>query len=97
MVKRTALLSFILGATDTTRDPELAPDGIVTVIDVALQEFTVTAAPFSVTAPLPCVDPNPLPVIVTGLPIAPVVADKPLMAGAALVEVPSDTLSKVAV
>jgi hypothetical protein len=68
----------MLGATDTTRYPELAPDGIVTAIDVALQEFTVTAALFSVTPLLPCADPNPLPVMVTGLPIVPVVADKPL-------------------
>jgi hypothetical protein len=64
-VKITALLSFMLGATDTTNGPEVAPVGIVMVIDVALQAFIVTSAPFSSTTLLPCEAPNPTPVITT--------------------------------
>jgi hypothetical protein len=52
-VNATGLLSFMLGPTETTKGPEVAPDGIVMVIDVALQELIVTRAPFSVTMLLP--------------------------------------------
>src|SRR5438034_7203893 len=43
--KRKALLSFMLGATDTTTGPEVAPVGMVTVIDVPLQEVAAIAEP----------------------------------------------------
>jgi hypothetical protein len=56
------------GATDTTIDPEVAPIGIVIVIELALQALTVAAAPFSRTTLLPCEIPNPLPKITTWLP-----------------------------
>jgi len=36
-VKRTALLSFMLGATETSKGPEVAPTGMVMLIDVLLQ------------------------------------------------------------
>jgi len=39
----------MLGATDTSRGPEVAPVGIVIVIDVALHELMVTATALSVT------------------------------------------------
>ena len=61
----TGLLSFMLGATDTAKGPEVAPDGIVMVMDVALQELMVTTAPFSITTLLPCKAPNPVPEITT--------------------------------
>jgi hypothetical protein len=57
------LPSFMLGPTETTNGPEVAPDGIVIVIDVALQELIVTGAPFSITTLLPCDAPNPVPEI----------------------------------
>ena len=37
----------------TTIPPDVAPVGIVIMIEVALQELTVTAAPFKVTELLP--------------------------------------------
>jgi hypothetical protein len=64
-VKITGLLSFMLGATDTTKGPEVAPDGMVMVMDVALQELIVTPAPFSSTTLPPWGVPNPVPEITT--------------------------------
>jgi hypothetical protein len=64
-VKITGLLSFMLGATDTAKGPEVAPEGIVMVIDVALQELIVTSALFRITTLLPCALPNPVPEITT--------------------------------
>jgi len=96
-VKRTALLSFMFGATDTSNGPELAPTGIVMLIDVPLQLLMVTAAPFSSTALLPCVAPKPVPEITTWLPIDPVVAETAVMTGAGDPVVLSDTPSNVAV
>jgi len=96
-VKVIGLLLFMLGATETAKGPEVAPDGIVMVIDVSLQELIVTNTPFSSTALLPCDAPNPLPVITTGLPIDPVVLETLLMVGAGAPLVLRETLSRVAV
>ena len=87
----------MLGATDTDIGPEVAPDGMVIVIDVALHEFTATGAPFRYTALFPCVLPNPLPVIVTGVPTGPAVADRLVITGAGAAAELTDTLSNVAV
>ena len=56
---------FMVGATETAKGPEVAPVAIVMVIDVSLQELIVIGAPFSSTTLLPCVAPNPLPLITT--------------------------------
>jgi hypothetical protein len=96
-VKSTGLLSFMLGATDTTRSPDIAPLGIVIVIDVSLQELIVTTVPFSNTTLLPCELPKPEPVIVTWLPTDAVVAEIPLICGAGFADELIDTLSNVAV
>ena len=93
----TGGLSFIPGATDTTNGPEVAPVGIVMPIEVALQEFTVAAVPFSSTWLLLCVAPKPVPVIITWLPIDPVVAETLLITGAGAAAELTETLSKVAV
>ena len=61
----TALLLFMLGATETTKGPEVAPAGMVMVMELLLQELMVTAAPFSVTMLLPCPAANPVPEITT--------------------------------
>ena len=45
----TGLLLVMLGATETTRGPEVTPAGIVMEMDVALQELIVTGALFRVT------------------------------------------------
>src|SRR6202035_3019023 len=78
---------------------EVAPVGIVMLIDVASQVFIVTGVPLrSTTLPL-CEAPNPEPETITWRPTEPVVADKLEITGAgdpdpgALIE----TLSKVAV
>jgi len=96
-VKGMALLLFMLGATETTSGPEVAPAGIVMVIEVLLQELMVTGAPFSVTRLLPCGEPNPVPEITTWLPTGPVVADTLLITGAGAAAEFTETLSKVAV
>jgi hypothetical protein len=43
----------MLGATETASGPDVAPDGTVMVMDVLLQELTVTDAPFNRTTLLP--------------------------------------------
>ena len=43
----------MLGATETTIGPDVAPEGMVTVMELALQESTVTGAPFKLTTLLP--------------------------------------------
>ena len=96
-VKRTALLSFMLGATETSKGPEVAPTGMVMLSDVPLQVLTVTAAPFSNTALPPCGAPNPEPDITTWLPMDPVVAETAVITGAGAAAELTDTLSNVAV
>src|SRR3989442_1354630 len=87
----------MLGAMDTSKSPEVAPSGIVIVMDVPLQVLIVTAAPFSRTALPPCEAPNPAPEITTWLPIEPVVAETAVITGAGAAAVLTDTPSNVAV
>jgi hypothetical protein len=47
------LLAFIVGATKTASGPEVAPEGIVEVIDAAVHELMVIGVPFNITALLP--------------------------------------------
>jgi hypothetical protein len=54
---------------------------------VLLQVVAVAAVPLKVTVLLPCVAPKFVPVIVTGVPTAPVFGLKVLMVGAAAVTV----------
>jgi hypothetical protein len=54
-VKITGLLSFMAGATDTTNGPEVAPAGMVMLMDVALQVLMVTGVPLSSTTLPACV------------------------------------------
>jgi hypothetical protein len=64
-VKTTGLLSFIPGATDTTIGPEVAPAGMVMLMEVPLQVLMVTGDPFRSTTLLACVAPKFNPLIVT--------------------------------
>jgi hypothetical protein len=64
-VKNTGLLSFMLGATDTTKGPEVAPAGMVMLMFVALQALMVTGVPFSNTTLLPCGAPKFEPLMAT--------------------------------
>jgi hypothetical protein len=86
----------MFGAMETSKGPEVAPGGIVMVIDVPLHMLMVTAAPFSRAALLPCEVPKPVPEITTWLPIEPVVADTAVMTGAGAAAELTDTLSNVA-
>jgi hypothetical protein len=95
--KLTGLLSFMFGARLTTREPEVAPVGIVNTMDVLLQVLIVIGTAFSDTRLPPCVDPKLEPVIVTWLPIDPVVADKLEITGAGAAAELIDTPSNVAV
>jgi hypothetical protein len=81
----------MLGATETSNSPELAPTGMVMLMDVSLQVLMVTPAPFSRTALPPCEAPNPEPEISTWLPIEPVVAETAVMTGAGAAAELSDT------
>jgi hypothetical protein len=64
-VNITGLLSFMLGAAETTKGPVVAPVGMVMFIDVLLQVLLLTGAPFSSTSLPPCEAPNPVPDITT--------------------------------
>jgi hypothetical protein len=55
----------MVGATETTSGPDVAPVGIVMVTDVALHELTGTEIPLRITTLLPCGLPKPVPVITT--------------------------------
>src|SRR5215467_14878174 len=87
----------MLGATETSSGPVVAPTGIVMLIDVPLQLLIVTAAPFNKTALPPCVVPKPEPLITTWLPIDPVVADTAVITGAGAAPEFTDTLSNTPV
>jgi len=79
-VKFTPLLFTPLAKTTTF--PLVAAAGTVTLILVALQVVTVAVVPLNLTFPLPCVDPKPVPVIVTGVPGEPDVTDRLVILGA---------------
>jgi len=87
----------MLGATETTRFPEVAPEGIVNSIYVPLQRSIVTGTEFSKTTLPPCTSPKPVPNIVTRFPTDPVVAETLVIVGATAAEVVTETLSRVAV
>jgi hypothetical protein len=94
--KYTALLLFMPGATETTMYPDVAPVGIVMVIEVLLHELTVTGALFNITKLPLCELPKLDPLISTWLPTEPVVAETLVMTGAGDAVELTDTLSKVA-
>ena len=74
--------------TVTTTLPVVALLGTGTTIDVALQLVGVAADPLNVTVLVPCVAPNPVPLIVTDVPGAPEFGDSPLMEGITVNELP---------
>jgi len=55
----------MLGATETTNGPEVAPVGMVIRMAEAVQVLMVTGVPFSSTRLFPCVRPKFAPLIVT--------------------------------
>jgi hypothetical protein len=69
----------------TTTLPLVAPVGTTALIDVLLQlEIEVAAVPLNATVLLPCVVPKFVPAIVTAVPTAPEVGDRPEIDGVAL-------------
>jgi hypothetical protein len=87
----------MLGATETTSGPEVAPLGTVVVIEVAVHELTVAGVSFKRTTPLPCEAPKFDPLITTWLPAGPVVAETLVITGAGFAAELIDTLSIVPV
>src|SRR5882672_6874896 len=90
------LLLFMLGATATVIGPEVAPGGMVTPTEVSLHESICVGNPFRRTSLLPCVAPNPVPVMVTLFPGSPVDVDSEEIVGAGVAAVVTDTLSNSA-
>src|SRR5512138_2333329 len=85
------------GATVTASAPDVAPGGTVASMLVLLQELMVRGAPLS-SARLPFWGtPKLAPVMVTELPMDPVVAESVLMLGTGAAAEVMETLSKVAV
>lgn len=70
--------------TVTTTLPVVAPEGTMATMLVALQLVTDAVLPLNLTVLLPCVVPNPVPVIVTEAPTAPEVGLKLVIEGAAM-------------
>jgi hypothetical protein len=83
--------------TFTTMLPDVAPGGIVMMIEVAFHELTVTGTPFSVTTLFVCGPPNPEPTTANSLPTGPAFADSDVITGAGEAAELTDTLSNVAV
>ena len=67
--------------TVTMTDPVVAPVGTVTTMEVALQLIGVAAVPLKVTVLEPWVEPKFVPLMVTGVPAAPEVTDRPVIVG----------------
>ena len=81
-VNVTPLLAFEL--TVTTTLPVVAPAGTTTLIKLDVHwENVVTVVPLNLTVLVPCVLPNPLPLMEMVAPTAPDVGDKLLMEGPA--------------
>jgi hypothetical protein len=70
-VKFTALLEKPPTVTTAPAAPAMAALGTGTIMLVPLQLVGVAAAPPNMTVPVPCVVPNPLPVMVTDVPTGP--------------------------
>src|SRR6266700_785850 len=82
-VKLTPLLLSPL-VLSTTRPVVAVPAGTGTTILVAVQFIGVVGVPLNVTVPVPWVDPNVVPVIVTLEPAVPEFGDKLVMCGRTL-------------
>jgi hypothetical protein len=59
--------------TVTTTGPDVIPAGTIAVMEVLLHEVVSADMPLKVTMFSPCDTPNPVPAIVTGVPVGPAV------------------------
>src|SRR5712692_5773078 len=83
-VKATALLAAPLTVTTTLKaEPPGRPEGTVAVIEVELQLVVEATVVPNFTVLLPLVDPKPVPVMITEVPVAPEVGDRLEISGAA--------------
>jgi hypothetical protein len=87
----------MVGPIRTDISPEVAPLGIVIVMDVSLQELIIVGWSFRTTKLVPCAAPKLEPETTTWLPIGPVVADSEVITGAGTEEESIETLSNGAV
>jgi len=76
-VKEALFTPWLL--TVTENGPDEAPDGTNAAMFVSFQLATEALVPLREIVLVPCVTPNPVPVIVTKSPTAPVVGDSPVM------------------
>jgi hypothetical protein len=95
-LKVAGLLLFMLGASTTVSGPDVAPDGIVALIEVELQELAVNTESLSMTMLLPWEAPKPEPSTDTSYPGTPEVGQTLLMMGGWDVEEVTETPSNVA-
>jgi hypothetical protein len=79
-VKLTLLLATSLAFTTTL--PVVAPVGTGTTMEESLQLVGLPTLVLNLTVPLPCVAPNPLPVMATGVPTGAAVGERLAMFGA---------------
>ena len=92
-----SLPALAVPLTVTTTFPVVAPVGTTATIEVAPQlEIVVAVVPLNLTVLVPCVEPKPLPAIVTELPIAPVEGVRLVILGAAKAKMAVDTERKKA-
>jgi hypothetical protein len=68
----------VFPATVTVTFPVEVPKGTVVTIDVSLQLTTLATAPQKLATLLLCVEPKPVPVIVTVVPTGPIAGDRPV-------------------
>ena len=97
IVNGIGLLSFMLGASETTREPDVPPAGIVIVIEESAQELTAAAESLRKTWLPPWDAPKPEPLRMTCAPTGPVVAEAVVIMGEVAPPDVRETLSNVAV
>lgn len=91
------LLLFMVGPRSTVRGPDVAPLGMVAVIEFGLQEFTVITLSFKTTRLFPWEAPKPDPNTDMSYPGSPDAGQMLLMAGGEDAAEETETLSIVAV
>jgi hypothetical protein len=97
-VNVAALLATPPTVTTTLFAPARRPGGTVTVIEfpLLLQFVTVAVVRLKATVLVPCEEPKPLPVMVTGIPEVPELGDRLVMLGAANNEVVAKITTRMA-
>src|SRR5260370_39444418 len=75
--------------TVTTTFPDVAPAGTGTTMLVSFQLIGFADVPLNVTVLLPCNEPKPVPVIVTGVPMNPLLGFRDVIVGVTMTLTPA--------